>query len=336
MAVFDYGEAARLLEKALGVQEVLDPDDMARRCDLQLALAWARQREGDQNAARELALETAAVARRAALMEVLAGAAELIGSQTFLPFESDEPLEQLFRDLLDALPPGDSGERAYAMARLGLYLSATGTDYEQAAALSLAGLEMARRAGDPRYLWRVLWARLGALFGLPLEGSLPALLDARLALAEELERAAPAGLVEAENGPIRVRLGVALARGDMAEAGLQLNQMEAVAHRYRSSFFENTARGARMLFFFARGEIGRAIEFSDRGFTGLATMPGGESVGGFPRLRSRMLSAAGRGAEAEMITSDTLRATDVSARPCLDARPARGLCRRRTQLLEPS
>ncbi len=40
-AVYDYGETARLLDRALGVQDVLDPDDTERRCDLLLALADA-------------------------------------------------------------------------------------------------------------------------------------------------------------------------------------------------------------------------------------------------------------------------------------------------------
>jgi len=39
MAVFAHGEAVRLLERALEVQEVLDPDDRSRRCDLLLDLA---------------------------------------------------------------------------------------------------------------------------------------------------------------------------------------------------------------------------------------------------------------------------------------------------------
>lgn len=41
MAVYAYTEAVRLLEQALQVQEVLDPDDKAKRCDLLLALADA-------------------------------------------------------------------------------------------------------------------------------------------------------------------------------------------------------------------------------------------------------------------------------------------------------
>jgi predicted ATPase/DNA-binding CsgD family transcriptional regulator len=39
--VFAYGEAARHLERALVVQELADPDDIARRCDLLLALSEA-------------------------------------------------------------------------------------------------------------------------------------------------------------------------------------------------------------------------------------------------------------------------------------------------------
>ena len=41
MSVFAYGEAERHLEQALKVQEVLDPDDKAKRCDLLLALGEA-------------------------------------------------------------------------------------------------------------------------------------------------------------------------------------------------------------------------------------------------------------------------------------------------------
>ena len=40
--VYSYGEAARLLEQALKVQEVLDPEDKLKRYDLLLALGWAR------------------------------------------------------------------------------------------------------------------------------------------------------------------------------------------------------------------------------------------------------------------------------------------------------
>jgi tetratricopeptide (TPR) repeat protein len=40
--VYSYGEAVRLLEQALKVEEVLDPEEKLKRCDLFLALGWAR------------------------------------------------------------------------------------------------------------------------------------------------------------------------------------------------------------------------------------------------------------------------------------------------------
>jgi tetratricopeptide (TPR) repeat protein len=42
--VYSYGEAVRLLEQALKVQEVLDPEEKLKRCDLSLALGWAHFR----------------------------------------------------------------------------------------------------------------------------------------------------------------------------------------------------------------------------------------------------------------------------------------------------
>ncbi|MEK7214474.1 MAG: hypothetical protein AAB289_02610, partial [Chloroflexota bacterium] len=51
--VYAYGEAVRHLEQALEVQEILDPDDKARRCDLLLALGEAVQVSGDNRRAAD-------------------------------------------------------------------------------------------------------------------------------------------------------------------------------------------------------------------------------------------------------------------------------------------
>jgi predicted ATPase len=45
--VYAYGEAVRHLEQALAVQEVLDPDDTGKRCDLLLALGEALKSNGE-------------------------------------------------------------------------------------------------------------------------------------------------------------------------------------------------------------------------------------------------------------------------------------------------
>jgi eukaryotic-like serine/threonine-protein kinase len=298
MAVFDYGEAARLLEKALGVQDVLDPDDAKRRSELQLGLAWAKQREGNQAAARELAFAVANIARREGSVGAHAGAAELVGSQTYNPMESDEPLAQLFRDLLEMLPPDDSGERAFAMVRLGLYLAASGTDYREAEELSRAGLEMARRLGEPRNLSRILQARMGAFFHLPVTGPLRDVQELQLALAEEIKRVSPLG-VDGEVVPIRIRLGIALACGDMAEAGRQVAAFEDLGRRYRSTFLETTARGSRISYLTALGELDQALELAEQGASGVQLDPTGRIMMGLPMYSVRLLSALGRSKEAE-------------------------------------
>src|SRR5439155_18670613 len=46
-SVYAYGEAARLLERALEAQEALDPDDKKRGCDLLLALIYALRAAGE-------------------------------------------------------------------------------------------------------------------------------------------------------------------------------------------------------------------------------------------------------------------------------------------------
>ena len=63
MSVYDYGEASRLLEQALNVQEVLDPDDKTKRCDLLLALGEALSPIGEsQRVFESLAPEALALA----------------------------------------------------------------------------------------------------------------------------------------------------------------------------------------------------------------------------------------------------------------------------------
>ncbi|MSQ15470.1 MAG: hypothetical protein EXR50_06375 [Dehalococcoidia bacterium] len=58
MSLYAYSEAVRLLEKALQVQEVLDPEDKSNRCDLLLALGEALMPAGEpQRAADQIAGE---------------------------------------------------------------------------------------------------------------------------------------------------------------------------------------------------------------------------------------------------------------------------------------
>jgi eukaryotic-like serine/threonine-protein kinase len=59
MSVYAYGEAVRHLEQALAVQDVLDPDDKLKRCDLLLALGEALLPSEEPERVIELAAEEA-------------------------------------------------------------------------------------------------------------------------------------------------------------------------------------------------------------------------------------------------------------------------------------
>ncbi|MEP7198941.1 MAG: AAA family ATPase [Chloroflexota bacterium] len=65
LAVYAYSEAARLLEHALQVQDALDPDDRAKRCDLLLVLGKMVGAMGEpKRAADEMASEAFALAEK--------------------------------------------------------------------------------------------------------------------------------------------------------------------------------------------------------------------------------------------------------------------------------
>ena len=65
LAVYAYGEAVRHLEQALQAQEVLDPDDDAKRCDLLLALGEALGPAGEPlRAAEDVAPQALELAER--------------------------------------------------------------------------------------------------------------------------------------------------------------------------------------------------------------------------------------------------------------------------------
>ncbi|MBN2075553.1 MAG: protein kinase [Dehalococcoidales bacterium] len=63
--VYEFGEAVRLLQQAIKVQEVLDPDDKGKRCDLLLVLAEALRRAGEPQHALEVeCAESYSIAKR--------------------------------------------------------------------------------------------------------------------------------------------------------------------------------------------------------------------------------------------------------------------------------
>ncbi len=261
MSVYDYGEAARLLEKATGAHEALAPEDIAGNSALKLTLARALQYASRFPEAREILLEVADAARERGLLDQMTRAAEMLGAQPVRTGAADEPLERLLVYILEALPAEDSPARAFAMARLAQYRSSPGRA-DEAEALSAEALEIGHRTGDRRILARVINPRMAVLSrGLAPWSTehLDSVHRTLLALADELETLAVAEPTSRVN-PSRVRLAVALARGDLLEAEQHLSVFENVAKQQRVPFFQVMAAMGRMSLLFALGQVMRALE----------------------------------------------------------------------------
>ncbi|GAG24049.1 unnamed protein product, partial [marine sediment metagenome] len=183
-AVYAYGEVVRLLEQALKVQEVLDPDDKAKRCDLFLGLGSAVSASGQPRRALDVELPEAF------------SLAEDIGDSERASRICQQTMGVLYR-YWSALPSGpglvemvqwaeradryaqpDTTGRALADIALGNVKYVTGYPNE-GVPLIRRGLGLARRLGDADTFW---WA---AAYWLGRVGA-PQHTEETLRLAEEL------------------------------------------------------------------------------------------------------------------------------------------------------
>ncbi len=160
MAVYDYGEAARLLRQALKVQEVLDPGDKAKRCDLLTSLGRALNPTAERRHALDVEYpEALALAeaigdnRRAAV--VCRWATDASQSREFLQWAERG---------VQFAPPG-SLERAWADAILGRAVCMYRGNQARGVPLLKSALDYARANKDRELLtWAANnWVEFGVM-----------------------------------------------------------------------------------------------------------------------------------------------------------------------------
>jgi serine/threonine protein kinase len=180
--VYAYGEAVRLLEQALKVQDVLDSEDKAKRCDLLLALgdalllAGEHQRIASTEAPQALALaETIADSKRASRACLLA----MKGLTLYGTIMMASPEAAQWATQADRYAEPDTVERAWADAMLGYVKVSREISSTEGVALLSRALDLARRLGDPETYW------LAAQYWLFIVQA-PQHDEERLRLAEEL------------------------------------------------------------------------------------------------------------------------------------------------------
>jgi tetratricopeptide (TPR) repeat protein len=183
--VYAYGEAVRLLEQALKVQEVLDPDNKAKRCDLLLALGDALLLASDYRGVVDV-IETEAP-QAFSLAEAItddtrASRACLLAMKGLrmygIPWVASQLAAQ-WAARLDGYARPNTVERAWADCTLGSVEAFKGVSSQEGVTLLSRALNLARTLGDRNTYWLVAQTWLWAV-GAPQHD------EERLRLTEEL------------------------------------------------------------------------------------------------------------------------------------------------------
>jgi DNA-binding CsgD family transcriptional regulator/tetratricopeptide (TPR) repeat protein len=225
--VFAYGEAARQLERALALQDLVDPTDQVRRCDLLLKLGEALHPAGEyERVIRHVAPDAQALAGdlhddsrafRACRLALSCLYAQGAG------FEAAQPEYLTWAERAGQYASPDSVERIHADLALAQTRFPRG-QFGEARALRLEALALARRLADPEALFSSAWHLLQA--------NAPQHWDEFVRLAEEAARWQRDGVSGRTLGSLLYLAGrVQLAQGERVRAEELWRQMEDLAGR---------------------------------------------------------------------------------------------------------
>ena len=165
-SVYAYGEAARLLEQALQVQEVLDPDDKAKRCDLLLSLSDALMPAGETKRvidsvapeAFELAQSVGDRGRASCASQAATEAYGRYGGST----ATNSREYRRWVEHADRYAEAGSKDRVFANISMAAVELREGNP-AKAKALGLRGLEVALALDDPEPLFMIAHAMLSTM-----------------------------------------------------------------------------------------------------------------------------------------------------------------------------
>ncbi len=156
MSVFDYGESARLLDQAIQVQDVLDPDDTTKRCDLLLSLGQSLlPARGSSHVYESVAPEAYAMAEslRDTDRASLACRIALEGLARYRSFlAQNTPEWRQWVERLDRNATPGTIHRVFADVFMGRLLGSEGLQTE-GRDLRLRALELARSLDEPDALF---------------------------------------------------------------------------------------------------------------------------------------------------------------------------------------
>jgi tetratricopeptide (TPR) repeat protein len=155
--VYAYGEAVRLLDQAVKVQEVLDPEDKIKRCDLLLDLCEAlyavpdAKRIHDIEAPAAFSLAESLGDKSRAVHSCYWVLTAILSEQGFLSVGTPQFTEWIERG--DSYASAGTAERLIIDIYLGMTKIVSG-DYQSGKPLIAQGSDLARRVGDRDLLFQ--------------------------------------------------------------------------------------------------------------------------------------------------------------------------------------
>ena len=245
--VLAFEDAARRYEQAVVLLAQVDPCDRDLHCQLLLGLARMRFLAGEPNASKIAYLAAVDLARALGEWDLLAAVA--IGgtgwTQQFWAPYGTVAIEavELLHEALALAPPGDSKQRAGALARLAEELHFS-DDFATRDAYAREALDCARRIGDDATTADVLQSVLRSTWT-------PDNVDERIALSVEMlacaARAGKGALACTAHGRLATSL---FERGEFTTADAHIEEMGALLAQYGEPTHKNWwwgMRGARAL-----------------------------------------------------------------------------------------
>jgi hypothetical protein len=269
IAVYVYREAVRLLERALAIQEVVDPEDKAKRCDMLLALcevlfyAGDGEKVVDVTAPEAYALaealgdrvraSTACVRATCSLMPILTTSSEEPGSKRTLSWveraercAEPETISRVWADIL----------RASCVSAKAVFVGDSAAAKE-GVQMASGALELARRLNDPETLY---WA-----FGTYLSFTrAPHYYEERLRITRDIPTFFSKPEIASSPWMPPTLIDVFLASGLREEAEEWCRYMRVVASRTGSIEADIVASFGETLLATVDGRLEEAAEISSR------------------------------------------------------------------------
>ena len=306
-SVYAYGEAARLLEQALQVQEVLDPDDKAKRCDLLLSLADALMPAGETRRVIDSVAPEAFDLAEGLGDRDRASRASQVALEAFSRFGgATATASSEFRRWIehaDRYAEASSRDRVFTNISMAA-VELRDSNPAKAKALGLRGLEVALSLDDPEPLFMIAHALLSTMPTPPEDEA------DRWRLAKEVMGRPTVGVPPRTLGIwLMYAAAASMDHGERALSEELWGQLGRLAERTDDAVVVVRSMLARPWVYYLDGRLEEAIAAAED-LRARAEEVGGPGMGllfsWFVRLRPLLNLGRGDEALAELLDSDSL------------------------------